>query len=1562
MSGLLEPMEERDALPHSLLGVDEPGSSLLGVELTPRAPLFASTSGHHGMERYGLMNYGTSSGHRYSYQAEQPGAEEEEDDVGVLEPDDGGPLDREEAMSRDVPAPLDSAGPLGLAVTRQKRQKRSRVVMVQGVPVLRANMYTLQQGERSVFDQELRDGAQEEEGEELNAALEPIRVVRRQRSTAPKKPRVVSTEQHERMAHNNELKAESEELAARRWRFLADHCDKLKPFVTEKVFAQLVQAKKRGQVLQPKPIPQPACIINGQMRDYQLRGLNWMIMMHYNGMNPILGDEMGLGKTCQTISFLSALKYELKVSGPHLVVVPLSVLNSWIAEFKRWSPTIRVVRLHSSDMNERERLRKTLLNDVHSFDVVLTTYEMVLSKNMKHTLHSSIHWRYVVLDEAHKCKNEESLISKAVKAINTQRILLLTGTPLQNNLHELWAILQLLYPAAFQHSSEAFDKAFNLTKSSVDKDMLNAAHHLLQPFMLRRIKSEVEVSMPPKVETKVMCPLSEQQLFWYKRLLLRDMALMSNVEGEVMGVDGRAVNMRKRSAEDWRRLRNLLMQLRKVCNHPYQLPGAEVDPDGTVLEDLVEASGKLRMLDRLLVKLKEAGHRTVLFSQFTHTLDLLDDYMRMKGYKFARLDGSTNRVQRMIDVGSFNRPGSDLFVYMLSTRAGGLGLNLQTADTCILFDSDWNPQVDLQAMARVHRIGQTKVVHIYRLVTTGSVEERVVQRAEKKLYLDKMVNWEGSASSNEWEDLSEGELLQTLKFGAQQIMQAQAQTMTDAQLDDHISALICRKPKDQQSQNATFTHDAPTAGGEASSSKPNTLQACEQTAASFEAELPAMDLRQLMGQDFSDMKHIKSNTSLQEIGKEWKQHEKRDRQSRTILVDGHTVLRQNNYDMETGELSVYQRELADAPGAEQAAPSQGKRRGGAQVAGRDYTHESMCLACQDGGDLLLCDLCPRAWHLECLEGTRCTDPDRPGKWQCPHHRCVECEKTAAAAGGLLFRCRACPNAYCEDHLPDLHIIIGKCPRLEPLGFRHPPQACYIHCNNNCAAKAMKWRELPSDQHAPIVMRNGMCTVNRATDQAPTLKRKRSKSRLETVILNHDYQLTWTDRSNNMVVLASASFSAMKDFLVRQLGSKFTLSSGQLLAKTAATSAGCHVGGEIFWELYLLARRLLRRPQDQAKLRPEGDQEMDLKKAARREELASMRRHEEMAQMQRDEQRRVDLEQLRQQRRDQRREAMGGFDPDLDWELLPANEEDKSDRAAEMRARLKHMAQGFLRLKGQQGATLIQMKAAKLFKGLVFRSKAQGLGVDLGDILEEMLDDNQVILTNPDHKANKRVHALSSFMAPEETWIVDTPLEWLKLAGRTDEEMEFMSNADIILRDQVMQNMRAKPTCSRAALYVAKAINDIIRKVTCLQRESGIPYALSILDNVLRHLVDTNQLEAHPPLLPAPPPKIEHSTVFTLVGYEGPEVGDTDADLLIGGSGSGRIENEEDTMANEEEEEEEDRPVDDSQCEGPYSEMDEGFMEREEAEEGDDPHGNRMRTAALGGGGHEGALDDDSSEY
>jgi SWI/SNF-related matrix-associated actin-dependent regulator of chromatin subfamily A member 5 len=408
---------------------------------------------------------------------------------------------------------------------------------------------------------------------------------------------------------------------------------------------------------------------------------------------------MGLGKTLQTISLLCHLKEKEGITGPSLVICPLSVLYSWCNELKKWAPSLKILRFHSSSTEERDSQRNILQQDAQSFDVVVTTYEMAKNPQLR-SLWSRQYFNYLVLDEGHKIKDANTLIAQAVRGIHRENALILTGTPLQNNLVELWSLLNFLYPDIFV-SSEPFAQAFDITNNVVDKETLQNAQKLLSLVMLRRLKDQVEKLMPKKIETKVLCPLSSMQVFWYKALLMKDIGTLANSTGD----GGPSVGGGKV-------LSNLIMQLRKCCLHPFLFHGAESDPNETSLEELIASSGKLAVLDKLLCSLYQKGHRTVLFSQFTSILDILEDYCVLRGWSFCRFDGSTARATRNYIVNSFNEPGSDKFIFLMSTRSGGMGLNLQTADTCILYDSDWNPQPDLQAMARVHRIGQTKTVHV----------------------------------------------------------------------------------------------------------------------------------------------------------------------------------------------------------------------------------------------------------------------------------------------------------------------------------------------------------------------------------------------------------------------------------------------------------------------------------------------------------------------------------------------------------------------------------------------------------------------------------------------------------------------------------------------------------------------------------------------------------------------------------------------------------------------------------------------------------------------------------
>ncbi|CAE8636631.1 unnamed protein product [Polarella glacialis] len=308
-----------------------------------------------------------------------------------------------------------------------------------------------------------------------------------------------------------------------------------------------------------------------------------------------------------------------------------------------------------------------------------------------------------------------------MRALRSEIRIALTGTPVQNNLSEFHSILEFICPGMF--TEERFADAYDPLSRRMDASAVWDTRGLLEVMMLRRLKVDVEKGLPPKHEVRVNCPLSPMQIFWYRRLLIKDWTLLARVEKGEGNIP-----------QQHRRLLSLVAQLRKVCDHPYLLDGAEEESESDALGAMVAASGKLALLDRLLVEMRAKGHRVMIFSQFTLMLDIIEDYMVQREWSYVRMDGSTSRVQRVVNIHQFQSGAVGTF--LMSTRTGGLGINLQSADTVIFFDSDWNPQADRQAMARVHRIGQTKPVWVYRLVSLGTVEERILQRAETKLLLD----------------------------------------------------------------------------------------------------------------------------------------------------------------------------------------------------------------------------------------------------------------------------------------------------------------------------------------------------------------------------------------------------------------------------------------------------------------------------------------------------------------------------------------------------------------------------------------------------------------------------------------------------------------------------------------------------------------------------------------------------------------------------------------------------------------------------------------------------------
>jgi len=510
-------------------------------------------------------------------------------------------------------------------------------------------------------------------------------------------------------------------------------------------------------------IEQPRMLRGGQLKEYQLQGLRWMVSLHNNNLNGILADEMGLGKTIQTIALLTFLVERKSLFGPFMVIVPLAVLSNWQLEFRKWAPELKVVIYKGNPEVRREIFEVAmhegrLTDGLPPFNVVVSTYELVMKDKVRL---KKFKYKYIIIDEGHRMKNAASKLSASLLQYEAQHRILLTGTPLQNSLHELWALLNFLLPKIFS-SAESFEAWFSAPLAvaagggSTSEDLamseeesllvINRLHQVLRPFLLRRLKSEVEAQLPGKAEYVVKCELSAMQRLLYRQI--QEQGLCS-LRGGQLKVSG---------------LNNVEMQLRKVCNHPYlfyddeqiEALSAEAGPDL-----LWRASGKFELLERILPKLKALGHRVLIFSQMVNLMNLLERYLDYRGYSQLRLDGTTKGDDRGGLLAEFNREDSPYFIFSLSTRAGGLGLNLQTADTVIIFDSDWNPQIDLQAMARAHRIGQKQEVRVLRLVTASPIEEKILATANEKLNSEAMYIEAGKF--NQTSDASERrEMLQRL--------------------------------------------------------------------------------------------------------------------------------------------------------------------------------------------------------------------------------------------------------------------------------------------------------------------------------------------------------------------------------------------------------------------------------------------------------------------------------------------------------------------------------------------------------------------------------------------------------------------------------------------------------------------------------------------------------------------------------------------------------------------------------------------------------------------------------
>ncbi|CAB1427115.1 unnamed protein product [Pleuronectes platessa] len=503
----------------------------------------------------------------------------------------------------------------------------------------------------------------------------------------------------------------------------------------------------------------------GTLHPYQLEGLNWLRFSWAQGTDTILADEMGLGKTVQTIVFLYSLYKEGHSKGPFLVSAPLSTIINWEREFEMWAPDFYVLT-YTGDKDSRATIRENEFTFEDSavksgrkvfrmkkdtqikFHVLLTSYELI---TIDQAVLGSITWACLVVDEAHRLKNNQSKFFRILNGYKIYYKLLLTGTPLQNNLEELFHLLNFLTPERFNNLDGFLEEFADISK----EDQIKKLHDLLGPHMLRRLKVDVFKNMPAKTELIVRVELSPMQKKYYKFILTRNFEALNSKGG------GNQVS-----------LLNIMMDLKKCCNHPYLFPVAAVEapvlPNGSYDgSQLVKSSGKLTLLQKMLRKLKDEGHRVLIFSQMTKMLDLLEDFLEFEGYKYERIDGGITGGLRQEAIDRFNAPGAQQFCFLLSTRAGGLGINLASADTVVIYDSDWNPHNDIQAFSRAHRIGQNRKVMIYRFVTRGSVEERITQVAKRKMMLTHLVVRPGLGSKTG--SMSKQELDDILKFGTEEL-------------------------------------------------------------------------------------------------------------------------------------------------------------------------------------------------------------------------------------------------------------------------------------------------------------------------------------------------------------------------------------------------------------------------------------------------------------------------------------------------------------------------------------------------------------------------------------------------------------------------------------------------------------------------------------------------------------------------------------------------------------------------------------------------------------------------
>ncbi|KAL4779213.1 SNF2 family N-terminal domain-containing protein [Aspergillus varians] len=759
--------------------------------------------------------------------------------------------------------------------------------------------------------------------------------------------------------------------------------------------------------------------LRATLKPYQLEGLSWLLYLRNNGIGGILADDMGLGKTLQTLSLFQYLIDSEPTDDKFLVVCPLSVLSTWISEISKWTTGLMPLAYHGSS-EDRENLRRLFRQqEGKSVNLVVTSYETLCNDLW---FFQKTVWSYVVLDEGHRIKNSKSKRSQGIYRLRAQYELVLTGTPIQNDLTELWSILHWLYPEAFvPTTSEQFKDAFSLKKGKFDSMFLANVTHFLKLVMLRRTKAspEIGINIPPKKETILSVPLTEFQLGWYRKILTGvDKSVLLGEDSHQFQPQSSLTPILERygdlTTDEWeargpndtkRRSRittNTLMELRKCSIHPYLLVDALPDPY-YIGRHVVENSGKFIVLQKMVHQFVIIEKKKVIiFSGFDQALNLCEDLFEMEKiyspFEHVRLDGSTSAAWRNLSVYLFQNDPRYM-VFLVSIRAGGEGLNLVSSSTVIFLDDDWNPQVMRQAESRVHRIGQTRPVSIFRIHARGTVEDQMRRRLSKKAYLaDKVIeNLEHDVYHPiDLEDSAEQEIslipskaIVPKSFDATKLAGSDFGDILNSCALDEISV-----------QEMSFAE------------KKAWLERAERVKTDiFNGERVDTSSKQF---SVYDETILGVSRASRRIGK-----------SRVVVVGEWEVSRESIVSASTPTSPTFPTHKADTKALK--------------------VNETVCFICHRRKPLE-CESCTRSFHSRCLDREDDLDYNPKGSTiVCPHHYCFVCGKTASEAGRLLFSCLKCPRAYCENCLEwsDTRFV-GKNPEAESRGYS-PKNAFFIEC-------------------------------------------------------------------------------------------------------------------------------------------------------------------------------------------------------------------------------------------------------------------------------------------------------------------------------------------------------------------------------------------------------------------------------------------------------------------------------------------------------------------------------------